>query len=124
VKGPSGRLGAFDDSYWGTPSCAIPGACPRKAWPGWSMTHLPQNDIQNPTLRWLRLYFASGVTARYRVVTFDPLGRLGCWQGAVYPDGPWRPSFGVQRGSVQFLSLCAGDPVRADGDHSVEEVSP
>ena len=31
----------------------------------------------------------------------------------VYPDGPWRPSFGVQRGSVQFNSLCAGDPSRA-----------
>ena len=33
--------------------------------------------------------------------------------GPVYPDGPWRPPFGVQRGSTQFLSLCAGDPGRA-----------
>ncbi len=33
--------------------------------------------------------------------------------GATYPQGPWRPAFGVQRGSVQYLSLCAGDPGRA-----------
>ncbi|CAM9748772.1 unnamed protein product, partial [Phaeothamnion confervicola] len=31
----------------------------------------------------------------------------------VMPDGPWRPSDAVQRGSVQFNSLCAGDPLRA-----------
>lgn len=37
----------------------------------------------------------------------------GFTAGPVYPDGPWRPSFGVQRGSTQFLSLCAGDPGRA-----------
>ena len=34
--------------------------------------------------------------------------------GDVYPDGPWRPSSGVQRGSVQFNSQCGGDPYRAD----------
>jgi N-acetylated-alpha-linked acidic dipeptidase len=34
--------------------------------------------------------------------------------GPVYPDGPWRPPSGVQRGSVQFNSACAGDPLRAD----------
>jgi N-acetylated-alpha-linked acidic dipeptidase len=34
--------------------------------------------------------------------------------GTVYPNGPWRPSSGVQRGSVQFNSMCAGDPLRAD----------
>jgi N-acetylated-alpha-linked acidic dipeptidase len=34
--------------------------------------------------------------------------------GSEYPDGPWRPSFGVERGSVQFNSLCAGDPMRVD----------
>eukprot|EP00624_Nannochloropsis_granulata_P007415 evm.model.NODE_7577_length_5963_cov_19.863155.2 len=37
----------------------------------------------------------------------------GFTAGPVYPAGPWRPPFGVQRGSVQFLSLCAGDPGRA-----------
>ena len=34
--------------------------------------------------------------------------------GPVYPGGPWRPASGVQRGSVQFNSRCAGDPMRAD----------
>lgn len=37
----------------------------------------------------------------------------GFTAGPVYPDGPWRAPFGVQRGSTQFLSLCAGDPGRA-----------
>ena len=31
-----------------------------------------------------------------------------------YPNGPWRPPNGVQRGSVQFNSKCAGDPFRID----------
>eukprot|EP00466_Bigelowiella_natans_P008979 jgi/Bigna1/72963/fgenesh1_pg.22_\ len=36
----------------------------------------------------------------------------GYSQGATYPDGPWRPKYGVQRGSMQFSNLCAGDPQR------------
>mmetsp|Transcript_22778 Transcript_22778/g.42619 ORF Transcript_22778/g.42619 Transcript_22778/m.42619 type:complete len:700 (+) Transcript_22778:540-2639(+) len=32
--------------------------------------------------------------------------------GEVYPEGPWRPSSSIQRGSAQFNSLCAGDPGR------------
>lgn len=45
--------------------------------------------------------------------------------GPTYPAGPWRPAFGVQRGSVQFLSLCAGDPGRtalAEDGGSAEDV--
>jgi N-acetylated-alpha-linked acidic dipeptidase len=38
----------------------------------------------------------------------------GYGQGTVYPNGPWRPESGIQRGSVQFNSHCAGDPLRAD----------
>eukprot|EP00698_Gefionella_okellyi_P021469 TRINITY_DN6973_c0_g1_i1.p1 TRINITY_DN6973_c0_g1~~TRINITY_DN6973_c0_g1_i1.p1 ORF type:complete len:830 (-),score=136.68 TRINITY_DN6973_c0_g1_i1:1179-3668(-) len=34
----------------------------------------------------------------------------GFTQGPVYPNGPWRPAGGVQRGSVQYLSLGPGDP--------------
>ncbi|GMI13953.1 hypothetical protein TrLO_g7627 [Triparma laevis f. longispina] len=34
--------------------------------------------------------------------------------GETYPDGPWRSETSVQRGSVQFNSICAGDPMRAD----------
>jgi len=48
----------------------------------------------------------------------------GYGQGADYPEGPWRPSSGVQRGSVQFNSQCAGDPMRADPRYteSVEQL--
>lgn len=31
--------------------------------------------------------------------------------GPVYPDGPYRPDSAVQRGSVSYLSLFAGDPL-------------
>uniref|UniRef100_A0A0G4GV07 Peptidase M28 domain-containing protein n=1 Tax=Chromera velia CCMP2878 TaxID=1169474 RepID=A0A0G4GV07_9ALVE len=31
-------------------------------------------------------------------------------QGPAYPEGATRPKFGMQRGSVQFNSLCPGDP--------------
>ena len=34
----------------------------------------------------------------------------GYFRGDAYPNGPWRPATGVQRGSVQFLSLYPGDP--------------
>jgi len=37
----------------------------------------------------------------------------GFAKGTVYPDGPWRPPTSVQRGSIQFISLCPGDPARA-----------
>jgi N-acetylated-alpha-linked acidic dipeptidase len=34
----------------------------------------------------------------------------GYFKGDAYPLGPWRPSTGVQRGSVQFLFKYPGDP--------------
>ena len=45
-------------------------------------------------------------------------------QGKVYPEGPWRPEYSVQRGSIQFISVCAGDPAREYAPHgrSVKEV--
>ena len=48
----------------------------------------------------------------------------GFAKGATFPDGPWRPRTSVQRGSIQYLSTCPGDPSRAyaPGGHSVEEV--
>lgn len=46
----------------------------------------------------------------------------GFARGPTFPDGGWRPSSSVQRGSVQFNSLCAGDPARADSNKSVEEI--
>jgi N-acetylated-alpha-linked acidic dipeptidase len=35
----------------------------------------------------------------------------GYAQGDVYPVGPWRPGFGVQRGSVLDLPVAPGDPL-------------
>ena len=35
----------------------------------------------------------------------------GFVKGPVYPDGPWRPSFGIQRGSIQYLFQYPGDPL-------------
>src|SRR5258705_10980704 len=35
----------------------------------------------------------------------------GYAQGDVYPQGPWRPAYSAQRGSVQFLSTAPGDPL-------------
>jgi N-acetylated-alpha-linked acidic dipeptidase len=34
----------------------------------------------------------------------------GYFKGDVYPNGPWRPETGVQRGSVQYLFKYSGDP--------------
>ena len=48
----------------------------------------------------------------------------GFARGATFPDGPWRPRTSVQRGSIQYLSTCPGDPSRAyaPGGRSVREV--
>ncbi|DBA03841.1 TPA: hypothetical protein N0F65_005731 [Lagenidium giganteum] len=35
----------------------------------------------------------------------------GFVKGATYPDGPWRPEGSFQRGSIQYNSLYAGDPL-------------
>jgi N-acetylated-alpha-linked acidic dipeptidase len=35
----------------------------------------------------------------------------GYYQGEVYPLGPWRPRFGVQRGSVLDMPVAPGDPL-------------
>lgn len=44
----------------------------------------------------------------------------GYAQGSVYPSGPWRPASSVQRGSIQFISTCAGDPARAYSPHGLD----
>jgi len=50
-------------------------------------------------------YNASGV-----IIYSDPQDD-GFAAGEVYPDGPWRPADGVQRGSVSFLPQCPGAPM-------------
>lgn len=63
--------------------------------------------------RGLKVMNAQKKGAAAVLIYSDPIDD-GFSQGPVYPKGPWRPSFGVQRGSVQFNTLCAGDPMRAD----------
>jgi N-acetylated-alpha-linked acidic dipeptidase len=35
----------------------------------------------------------------------------GFKRGPVYPDGPWRPADGIQRGSIQYIFNYPGDPL-------------
>jgi N-acetylated-alpha-linked acidic dipeptidase len=35
----------------------------------------------------------------------------GYKRGLVYPDGPWRPADGIQRGSIQYIFNYPGDPL-------------
>jgi N-acetylated-alpha-linked acidic dipeptidase len=35
----------------------------------------------------------------------------GFTRGTVYPDGPWRPADGIQRGSIQYIFNYPGDPL-------------
>jgi len=35
----------------------------------------------------------------------------GFVRGPVYPDGPWRPADGIQRGSIQYIFNYPGDPL-------------
>ena len=54
------------------------------------------------------------------VILYSDPADDGYGQGPTYDHddgtdlGPWRPSSGIQRGSVQFNSQCAGDPARSD----------
>jgi N-acetylated-alpha-linked acidic dipeptidase len=44
------------------------------------------------------------------VLIFSDPADDGFAKGDIYPNGPYRPSSAIQRGSVQFLSLGPGDP--------------
>jgi len=54
----------------------------------------------------------------------------GFYQGDTYPDGPYRPEFGVQRGAVQDMPQYPGDPLTpgvgatADAERMTPEESP
>ena len=71
--------------------------------------------------RGLKVRNAQQRGARAVLIYSDP-AEDGYAQGSEYPEGPWRPSFGIQRGSVQFNSLCAGDPARVSSNRSVVEL--
>jgi N-acetylated-alpha-linked acidic dipeptidase len=44
------------------------------------------------------------------ILIFSDPADDGFAKGDIYPNGPYRPSSAIQRGSVQFLSLGPGDP--------------
>lgn len=64
--------------------------------------------------RGLKLLNAQKRGAAGILIYSDP-GDDGYAKGDVYPAGPYRPGSGVQRGSVQFLSLGPGDPSTPNG---------
>lgn len=59
--------------------------------------------------RGVKAYLAQQHGMSGLLIYSDP-AEEGAVRGAVWPSGPWRPAAGVQRGSVQFLSVQPGDP--------------
>ena len=59
--------------------------------------------------RGVKVYIAQQRGAAGVLIYSDPADD-GYYRGDVYPDGPWRPATGVQRGSVQYLFKYPGDP--------------
>jgi N-acetylated-alpha-linked acidic dipeptidase len=59
--------------------------------------------------RGVKVYLAQQRGAAGILIYSDPQDD-GYFKGDAYPDGPWRPETGVQRGSVQFLFQYPGDP--------------
>jgi len=59
--------------------------------------------------RGVKVYLAEQRGAAGVLIYSDPQDD-GYYKGDVYPDGPWRPASGVQRGSVQYLFKYPGDP--------------
>ncbi len=59
--------------------------------------------------RGVKVYIAQQQGAAGVLIYSDPADD-GYARGDMYPRGPYRPATGVQRGSVQFLPIYAGDP--------------
>ncbi len=59
--------------------------------------------------RGVKVYIAEQRGAAGVIIYSDPQDD-GFTKGDAYPDGPWRPETGVQRGSVQYLFKYPGDP--------------
>jgi len=59
--------------------------------------------------RGVKDYIAELRGAKGVLIYSDPLDD-GYFKGDAYPNGPWRPETGVQRGSVQYLFKYPGDP--------------
>jgi N-acetylated-alpha-linked acidic dipeptidase len=59
--------------------------------------------------RGVKVYIAEQRGAAGVIIYSDPQDD-GYYKGDSYPNGPWRPDSGVQRGSVQYLFKYPGDP--------------
>ncbi len=59
--------------------------------------------------RGVKVYIAQQRGAIGVLIYSDPIDD-GYFKGDAYPNGPWRPESGVQRGSVQYLFKYPGDP--------------
>ena len=59
--------------------------------------------------RGVKVYIAEQRGAAGVLIYSDPQDD-GYFKGDAYPQGPWRPESGVQRGSVQYLFKYPGDP--------------
>ena len=59
--------------------------------------------------RGVKVYLAEQRGAVGVLIYSDPQDD-GYYKGDAYPNGPWRPETGVQRGSVQYLFKYPGDP--------------
>jgi len=59
--------------------------------------------------RGVKVYIAEQHGAAGVLIYSDPQDD-GYYKGDPWPDGPWRPETGVQRGSVQYLFRYPGDP--------------
>ncbi len=59
--------------------------------------------------RGVKVYIAEQRGAIGVIIYSDPQDD-GYYKGDPYPNGPWRPDTGVQRGSVQYLFKYPGDP--------------
>ena len=59
--------------------------------------------------RGVKVYIAEQRGAVGVIIYSDPQDD-GYYKGDPYPNGPWRPETGVQRGSVQYLFKYPGDP--------------
>ncbi|KAJ8323417.1 Vacuolar protein sorting-associated protein 70 [Batrachochytrium dendrobatidis] len=54
---------------------------------------------------------AAELSGAAAVLIFSDPAQDGYKMGATYPDGPWRPPHGVQRGSIQYPTFYPGDPL-------------
>ena len=59
--------------------------------------------------RGVKVYIAQQYGAKGVLIYSDPADD-GYFRGDVYPRGPYRPEYAVQRGSIQFLPIYPGDP--------------